>query len=823
MRRHSFTVDTMPENTSSPAPRSLADELRSWDDDRLGALLVARSELLAPPPTDLSTLANRAGSRPSVARAVDGLTLVESQVLDALAALREPSSVDALTGLLTGRRDIRLAGTVRATVGRLRALALVWGPDDALRLVGTARQVLGDTPAGLGPWLAEALSGSSPARLQDMLVDLGLPGTPDPVSAVQAIAAMLTDPGRVDGLLAEAPEAAREVLDRLAWGPPFGSVNAGDSPPRTAEARTPVEWLLARALLVPWNRGTVALPREAALHLRCHVDGRGLHRDLAVEPPAVTAAPRPARRGDLAATADAAGAGQAMAAVGGVEALLESWSNGGPPVLRSGGLGIRDLRRVAATGRQTEAEAAVTLELASLAGLIGRDADEELWLPSGRYDQWLGSDTAPRWWRLALGWLDTTRVPGLVGGRDDKERLYAALGPGIDRPLAVEVRHGVLRALAALAPGETARAEDLAAHLAWQRPRHGGSLLTRLVGWTLAEADQLGVTGMGALTTYGRCLAARDEPGALAALRRLLPEPVDHVLVQADLTAVAPGPLTTELAHTLAVVADVESTGGATVYRFTAESIRHALDVGFTAVELHDLLDKHSRTPVPQPLSYLIDDVARRHGRVRVGTASAYLRCDDDALLQELVADRRLAALKLRRLAPGVLVTDGRVGEVLERLRESGYTPSPESAEGAVLTARAAARRAVAPVLPEPVVSGPPMPSPQGVAAAVRLLRNGDRVHELSAADLAALADASPDVPRLSSTEVLVELLQAAADERSLWIAYVDNEGRASRRMIDPLQVADGHVTAYDHLRAAPRTFALHRITGLIHTDTDTD
>jgi hypothetical protein len=813
----------MPEKTSSHAPRSLADELRTWDDDRLGALLVARSELLAPPPTDLSTLANRAASRPSVARAIDGLTLFESHVLDALAALREPSSVEAVCALLAGRREQDLVPNVHATIDRLRGLALVWGGDDALRLVGSARQVLGDTPAGLGPWLAEALAGSSPARLQHMLADLGLPGTPDPVSAIAAISELLSRGEPVDALLAEAPSSARDVLDRLTWGPPFGSVSGGELPPRAADARTPVEWLLARALLVPWSRGTVALPRELAFQLRCHVDGRGLHRDLAVEPPGVTAAPRPGRRAEATslATVDAAGAGQAMAAVGAAEALLESWSGGGPPVLRSGGVGIRDLRRVAATVRQTESEAAVTLELASTAGLLGRDGDEDVWLPSTRYDEWLAADIAQRWWRLALGWLDTTRAPGLVGGRDDKDRLYSALGPGIDRPLAVEVRHGVLRALAELAPGETARAEDLVAYLTWCRPRHGGSLLTRLVEWTLAEAALLGVTGMGALSGFGRCLLDRDEAGALAALRALLPEPVDHVLVQADLTAVAPGPLTTELAHTLAVIADVESTGGATVYRFTPESIRHALDVGFTAVELHELLAKHSRTPVPQPLTYLIDDVARRHGRVRVGTATSYLRCDDDALLQELVADRRLAPLKLRRLAPGVLVTEGRVGEVLERMREAGYTPSAESAEGAVLTARAAARRAAHPERPEPVVSGPPTPTSEGVAAAVRLLRNGDRVHELSADDLAALSDASPDVPRLSSTEVLVELLQAAADERSLWISYVDADGRASRRMIDPITVADGHVTAFDHLRAAPRTFALHRITGLIHAEKD--
>ena len=71
--------------------------------------------------------------------------------------------------------------------------------------------------------------------------------------------------------------------------------------------------------------------------------------------------------------------------------------------------------------------------------------------------------------------------------------------------------------------------------------------------------------------------------------------------------------------------------------------MRRALDAGRTAADLHTLLATHSRTPVPQPLTYLVDDLARRHGRIRVGTAGAYVRCDDTAVLDELVALRARA------------------------------------------------------------------------------------------------------------------------------------------------------------------------------------
>ncbi|MBR7513817.1 helicase-associated domain-containing protein, partial [Mycobacterium tuberculosis] len=78
---------------------------------------------------------------------------------------------------------------------------------------------------------------------------------------------------------------------------------------------------------------------------------------------------------------------------------------------------------------------------------------------------------------------------------------------------------------------------------------------------------------------------ATSAADAEAEMAAALPEPVDHVLVQADLTVVAPGPLVPELAQRIALVADVESAGAATVYRIGESSVRRALDAGLTAAE----------------------------------------------------------------------------------------------------------------------------------------------------------------------------------------------------------------------------------------------
>ena len=47
-----------------------------------------------------------------------------------------------------------------------------------------------------------------------------------------------------------------------------------------------------------------------------------------------------------------------------------------------------------------------------------------------------------------------------------------------------------------------------------------------------------------------------------------------------------------------------------------------------TADEVLEFLRRHSSTPLPQALEYLVADVARRHGRLRVGGATTYLRGD---------------------------------------------------------------------------------------------------------------------------------------------------------------------------------------------------
>lgn len=209
--------------------------------------------------------------------------------------------------------------------------------------------------------------------------------------------------------------------------------------------------------------------------------------------------------------------------------------------------------------------------------------------------------------------------------------------------------------------------------------------------------------------------------------------------------------------------------------------------------------------------------MARRHGHLRVGAASSYVRCDDDAMLGEILADKRSAGLGLRRLAPTVLAAQAEPTVLLEGLRTMGYAPAAESRTGDVLVARADAHRTPARSAPVPVPEGPPVPDATLLAAAVRAIRAGDvaatAVRKEPATPSAAAVPG--ELPRTSAAETLATVQAAALTGSAVWIGYVNAEGAASQRVIAPVRVEGGFVTGYDHTADEVRTYALHRITGV--------
>lgn len=788
---------------------TLADHLRSLPDDGLRVLIELRPDLVVPVPADLSALAVRVQSRLSVARALDGLDQFTLEVLDALRLTRTAdgtTSVDAVLALTTTAAAGPEPQEVCAAIDTLRAHVLVYGTGTELHVVATVDDVCSPYPAGLG----------RPAAQLD-----------------EQAAELVADPAGLRRTLLAAPPVARAVLHRLAAGPPIGSLANGT-------LNQPVQWLVQRRLLVPVSDTTVELPREVGLLLRRDAGALGT---LHPRPPAV----EPALRDPKAV--DSAGAGQAMEAVRHTEALLEALGTDPAPMLRSGGLGVRELRRLARTAGVDDSMAALLLEVAHAAGLVGtwqpgdRTAEAQF-LPAGSYDGWRARSIPRQWAVLARAWLGMSRDPRLVGERDERDRPISALAPEAERVGAPGTRHEVLRVLAGLPPGAAPDPEDVLARLAWRTPRwaHGREPGTRSV---LADAALLGVSGLGALTTYGRLLfstpaEAADETGdplglhasdddrgdpVVAALDELLPEPVDHVLLQADLSVVVPGPPEPTLATELALVADRESAGGASVYRVTPVSVRRAFDAGYASSDLHGLFARRSRTPVPQALTYLIEDVARRHGGLRVGTAGAYLRSDDEPLLAELLVDRRLSGLALRRLAPTVLATPYGSGRLLGALREAGYAPVPEDATGAAVLTRPKARRGQARVGGRSLDSlrTPRLTAPRMLGIVEQMRRGDAAARAARRAPVTVRAANGHAVDGLTAVQAhhqaLAVLQQALRDRALVWVGYVDAHGSSAQRLVRPVSIGAGYLRAEDDRSDTLHTFALHRITAAALAD----
>ena len=287
--------------------RSFSDYLRSVDDAAFLNLFSSRPDLVTPVPPDFASLAVRACSAPSLARAIDSLNRWQFQVLEAACTLNEPFSLKSLIALTDK--------AAASTLTHLISIGLVYPSDDGMRLPTQLRDVLGNEPAGLGP--------ASMAHLKFSDLD-------------------------------SAPAEAHKVLERLIWGPPRGSVGDIKNP------GPGVAWLLEKKFLVPLDQRTVILPREVGIHLR----GGKTHKENFINPPVLSGSKRDESQINLAAIANIS------TVLRWVEELLNFWAEEPADALRAGGLGVRDLKILSIHLGVDESCTAFITELAYLTYLL---------------------------------------------------------------------------------------------------------------------------------------------------------------------------------------------------------------------------------------------------------------------------------------------------------------------------------------------------------------------------------------------------------------------------------------------------------------------
>ncbi|MFA1537843.1 helicase-associated domain-containing protein [Actinomadura monticuli] len=763
---------------------SLSTWLAGLSREELAGLLSERSDALADPePLTLGELAERlSGPRGAlVAFAACELPLVQfAEVLAALGGAAARADVEALLGAEPDDFERVLDALVRR--------GLVWPADGLLHLVEPLREwPIGDGPLGLGPSAAVLLPHLRAEDLRRIVRGLGVePRGKRKAELLDAALAGLGDAERVRRVVAAAPQRERSRIEKIARA---GRID-GDQGIYLFGRESPYTWALARGLLVQLDWLQPLMPAEVALALR------GPSYQAPFTPAAPSVGTAAASEGAVTAEFAAASA----RALEQMEAVLRSCAAEPPARLKSGGVGVRELRRTAKRTGGSEDAVRLWLELAAAEGLL--DWRDGALAPAAE-----AGDPPPSAARLASmlrTWAQMPRLPLL----DDPETGRSApLDTRAHDPAAPRLRAAVLESLAALPGGRGATGPgQLVAAVTWRSPLlfEDAEVAPPYIAAVWHEAELLGVIAHGALTPTGRVLAGVDAAVTLdEAVADALEATCGRVLLQSDLTAVVPGPPAPWLAGLLDLVADRESRGTASVWRFSLPSVRRALDEGRTADGIRSDLEAAAGTGLPQPLAYLIDDVARRHGEVTVTALACAIRCSRPALLAEILAHRGLRRLKLRELAPTVLASAEPVDQTLAALRAAGYVPAGAGDGDAPLIERARPpRREKRPGKAE--ATRPRTP----IDLAARLHGTPpDPPAEADDVD-AHMAELASHLP-VSERRMLAHALRTGV---AVGIEYVNGEGNPTTRVIEKARLDAPFLTAWCRLRDAERVFHIGRV-----------
>lgn len=718
-------------------------DFRQWlavlDDEKLSELLQFRPDTVLPLPPGIGALAARLQLRASISRALATLSTTDLLVLEAVAELGGETTPVTAPEVVEFLKQ-RTGAPVGIAIEKLRSYGLLYG-DDAVMMLP---EVMAALPQG---W--------------QLLPDEQLPLT------------------QLAEMIADLPARSKKILDTLAQS---GGTGITKDAAADADPTRPIPQLIAQGLLIRIDESTVRLPQVVRAHLL------GWHRPPLEQPPAITVG------ADALAVADNAGISAGLEVVRLMRLLLQELGTRPVSTLKGGGIGVRMISRLTKALDTTEDEVARLMCLGQSAQLVARGVPEPLpedddggdyYAPTPKATEWLASALDVQYRVLLEGWRVSDWSPWRLGELHEKSKVQL-LAPEMRREHLAELRELLIDSYESLPQG---CAVDTPYDLfAFRHPLATLRLSENEFAQLWQEASWIGAFAHGALTS------------AVRTGRIDVPEAVEQLIVQADLTILAPGPLTPAAQQFMEKIAELESSGLASVFRLTESSVRRALDSGLTASDIITRLTALSVMELPQAVGYLVDDVARRHGSLRGGPALSYLRCDDPALLAQAVATVGEEAA-MRLVAPTVAISQAPLMQVITRLRHHGFQPVAEDAFGISIN-----------LAPEPArVPQPPerqakqQLDPSHIEAAVQAIRRSD-----TAKDAVATGTRTP------ASEVLTTLQSAARSGRTVTLGFVDKQGVAVHRVVRPVTVAAGLVDAIDATTGSVHRFQIHRITEVL-------
>jgi len=415
------------------------------------------------------------------------------------------------------------------------------------------------------------------------------------------------------------------------------------------------------------------------------------------------------------------------------------------------GVGLPDVKRLAAHLSKPNEYAKQVFELAQFANLA--EIEGSRWQLGQRAENWISWSDRERWSHLAETWLS------LLG--DEAARELLAILP----------------------------AESFERRLAEVYP-YADSTATNRIKKVAEIANLIGLIANSQATSWLGLLSS-SLPNASERAISGLPSAAERVIIQADLTLIAPSPLPTELEISLRRFADTEQIGMASSYRLSALSVSHGLETGLAIDEIRSLLLRLSAKELPQPVDYLLKEAESRFARLKVyatkSGAHSQIVSTDKILLAEIHNDQRLKPFALHFDEAGSLHSRFEAELVYFALREANFVAVRVDEKGEVM-------------------------SPQKLSSKNKVSEQQKSVVE----DITRMREADTQGTSNPDDDDLLRQIQLAIKYKAkMVIVLKTSSGEQVEYLVEPVGVANGRLRAKDRKADLERTLPLSSVVSI--------
>jgi hypothetical protein len=417
------------------------------------------------------------------------------------------------------------------------------------------------------------------------------------------------------------------------------------------------------------------------------------------------------------------------------------------------GISLADTKRISAlTGKELDFVRAI-FELAAAAGLIS--SLDARWALTARAADWVDYSARERWYLLASTWVEL-------------------LGLGASAELKTELANGqpLDQALRDCFPLERFDTSSRFGHI-------------------LTYSELLGLAVDGAVSSWTLSLLSGEPEKAAKVIEKSLPKTQGRIIIQGDLSVIAPGPLSTDDERELRAFVDIEQAGLASRYRLSALSVSFGMESGLSAEQMRETLQRLSGGALPQPVDYLLNDAVKRFGRIRViedsRSGGCFVFSNDATLLTELVNDSRLKPYNLIRIDSESLSSRFARDILYFGLREVGHTAIRSDRSGATIS---------------------PL---KVVAAAAQKADSGDWVETV-----ARLRHSDQSISSSSDDEAIMRQIMLAIKSKSkISVTFIGQHDIEHTMTLEPNGVANGRMRARDRKADIERTIPIANISAV--------